>query len=78
MDLKVSSDMESNPGPTYFTYKTVLGSFHRGDRTFSDTVGIQCACNSLYALCWPKVKKVFVGNGSELDHILVEGDLLYK
>ena len=75
---KVSGDVESNPGPTYAVEKkAILGSFHQGDR-FGDTADIQCACNSSYALCWSKVKKVFVWNGSDLHHILVEGDLLYK
>ena len=47
-------------------------------RTFRDIPGIHCACDSLHTLYWSKVEKVFVWNSSDLDHILVEGDLLCK
>ena len=76
--LKLSGDIESNPGPRYVVAKVVQGSFHQGNERFGSTAGIQCACNSLYALCWSKVKKVFAWNISDLDHILTQGDLLYK
>ena len=51
IDLKVSVDVESNPGPTYVIEKAVLESLHQGDRRFGETAGIQCASNSLYLLC---------------------------
>ena len=31
-------DMESNPGPTYHIQKVILGSFHKGDNRFGNTV----------------------------------------
>ena len=53
IDIKVSGEVESNPGPAYAVEKkAVMRSFHQGDRRFGDTAGIQYACNSLYALCW--------------------------
>ena len=46
----IDGDVESNPGPTYVIEKAICGSYHQGDRRFGDTAGVQCACNSLYAL----------------------------
>ena len=39
---------------------------------------LQCACNSLFALCFSQVKKVFNWNTPDLDYILTEEDILYK
>ena len=39
---------------------------------------MQCACNSLFALCLSQVKTVSRWNKSDLNHVLTEGDLLYK
>ena len=76
--LIIDGDIESNPGPTYVIEKVIYGSYHQGDQRFSNTVGVQCACNSLYTLCWSQIKKVNSWNTSDLDHILTEGDKLYK
>ena len=76
--LIIEGDIESNPGPTYVTEKAIHGSYHQGDQRFGNTAGVQCACNSLYALCWSQIKKVYSWNTSDLDHILTEGDKLYK
>ena len=55
------------------------GSFHQENRElFGETAGIQCAYNSLYALCWVQIKQIFHWGKSDLDHILAEGDCLYK
>ena len=71
--------IETNPGPTYSTERVVQGSFHQGNREFfGETAGIQCACNSLYALCWVQIKQIFHWGKSDLDHILVEGDFYTK
>ena len=45
---------------------------------FGETAVIHWACNSLYALCWVQIKQKFYWGESDLDHILVEGDCLYK
>ena len=42
------------------------------------TAAVQCACNSLFALCWSQVKTVSRWSKSGLNHVLTEGDLLYK
>ena len=76
--LRISGDIEINPGPTYAIDKCVQGSYHQGDQRFGETAGTQCACNSLFALLWSKVKQVYTWNRTDLDKILVEGDLLYK
>ena len=73
-------DIENNPGPTYNIERVEQGSFHQGNRKelFGESAGIQCACNSLYALCWVQIKQIFHWSKSDLNHILVEGDCLYK
>ena len=58
--LLTDGDIESNPGPTFEILKVVQGSFHQGHPKFGHTAGVQCACNSLYALCWSTVKRVTV------------------
>ena len=45
---------------------------------FGETTGIQCACNSLYALCWVEIKQIFQWRKLDVDHILIEGDCSYK
>ena len=71
IDLKISGDIESNPGPDCVVSRMVQGSFHQGSQRFGST------CNSLYALCLSRVKKIFLWNTSNHNHILIQGDLLY-
>ena len=40
--------------------------------------GIQCACNSLYALCWSTIKRISVWTTSDLYYVLENGDSLFK
>ena len=69
--------IETNPGPTYNIESVVQVSFHQGNRElFDETAGIECACNSFYALCWVQMKQIFHWGKSDLDHILVEWDCL--
>ena len=71
--------IETNSGPTYNIKRVVQGSFHQGNREFfGKTAGIHCACKFLYALCWVQIKQIFHWGKSDLGHILVEGDFLYK
>lgn len=76
IDLKVIGDAAINLGPIYVVDNATLLSFHHGDKMFGGTAGIQCVCKSLYVLYWSKTKKVFVWNGSDLDHILVRDNFL--
>ena len=55
-----------------------MGSFHQGDNRFGATAGVQCACNSLLALCWSKIYDCRIWRKDDLDHVLNEGDQLYK
>ena len=76
--FQLSGDVESNPGTSYAIDKVILASFHQGDTRFGTTAGIQCTCNSLFALCFSQLKKVFRWNTADLDFLLTEGDILYK
>ena len=76
--LKLSRDVESNLAPTYSIEKVIQGSFHQGNPRFGRTAGVQCACNSLFALCWLQIKTVSRWNKNDLNHVLTEGDLLCK
>ena len=78
LKLLTDGDVESNPGPTFRILKVIQGSFHQGHLKFGHTAGIQCACNSLYALCWSTIKRVSVWTTSDLDYVLENGDGLFK
>ena len=78
LKLLTDGDVESNPGPTFKILKVIQGSFHQGHPKFGHTAGIQCACNSLYALCWSTIKRVSVWTTSDLDYVLENGDSLFK
>ena len=58
--LLQDGDIETNAGATYNIERVLQGSFHQGIRElFGETVSIQCACNSLYALFWVQIKQMF-------------------
>ena len=79
LKLLIDMDVESNPGPTYDILSSVQGSFNQGNiLKFGLGAGTQCACNSLYAICWSIIKKVSRWQTNDLDHILTEGDRVYK
>ena len=71
-------DVESNPGQNYTAEKVVKGSYHQDDERFGDTAGVQCTCNSLFALVWYQIRQAFVWKKTALDQALVQGDLLHK
>ena len=49
--LKLSGDVELNPGP-YELLKSVQVSFNQGNvALFGETAGRQCACNALFSIC---------------------------
>ena len=75
--LQLSGDVESNPGPTYSIEKVIQRSFNQGNPRFGRTAGVQCAFDSLFALCWLQVKTVSRWNKSDLNHVL-QKDLLDK
>ena len=63
---------------SYRIFSSVLGSYHQGDSRFGATAGVQCACNSLFALCWSVIRNVCQCNTFNLDYVLSEGDSNYK
>ena len=64
--------------PVYNVLNYVLGSFHQGNWRFGLTGGWQCACNSLFAIFWSKVRDISSWTKHDLDLILTEGDRVYK
>ena len=76
--LKLSGDVELNPGP-FEIVRTVQGSFNQGNvALFGEIAGRQCACNALFSVCWSVVREISFWKTIDLDFILVEGDKLYK
>ena len=72
-------DIETNPEPVYTLMKSVTASYHQGDISmFGETAGRQCLCNSIYAIVWSMLKTIGTWNEQDLNHILNEGDKLYK
>ena len=77
--LILAGDIESNPGPSFKVLKSTFGAFNQGDTfRFGDTAGIQCACNSLVAICWSSIRRVGVWKPWDIDNILEHGDTLHK
>ena len=62
----------SNAGPVENIEKVVLGSFHQRDSRSGATAVIQCACNSLLALCSAKICGCRIWQKDDLDHVLNE------
>ena len=56
----------------------VQGTFNQSDARFGETAGVQCACMSLFSLCWSVVKSIFRWSPSDLDFVLINGDSIYK
>ena len=71
-------DIESNPGPAFDNKKSVLGSFHQAHAKFGNSAGIQCSCNSLYAICFSIIKRVSLWKSLDIDYILENGDKIFK
>lgn len=71
-------DVESTPGLSYTIERAVLGIFNQSDKRFGHTAGIQCAFNSLHALCWSQIRGANMWISIDLDHVLLEGDKLNK
>ena len=79
LQLMCDGDIESNPGPTtYSISKVVEASHHQGDKRYGNTAGSQCASNALFSIVWSFLRKVSLWNTFDLDHILFNGDLVYK
>ena len=64
--------------PAHTIEGNVLGSYRQGDSRFGATAGVQCACNTLTALCWSVIRSVTLWQKCDLYFILAVGDLNYK
>ena len=79
LKLLIDGDIESNPGPCHISYKNLFKApFIKHILKFGETSGIQCACNSLFAICWSSIKRVSIWKPWDLDYILEHGDALFK
>ena len=70
MLLFIAGDIERNPDPPFNIVKSVKGSCHQGDIKFGDTAGMQCTCNSLFAICFSKMHRISLWRSEDLDLVL--------
>ena len=80
--LKLSNDVEENPGPTIndivdCSY-TIHASFNQGNNLFGSNAGKQCVAMSLSAIVYKEIKSVNIWNQTTLNTIMVCGDNLVE
>ena len=75
---KFISETDSFVGRSMHISKIVQGTHHQGDIRYGSTVGIQCLCISLMAVCWSFTKSISRWDSNDLDRILRKGDELFK
>ena len=75
---KFISETDSFVGRSIHISKIVQGTHHQGDIRYGSTVGIQCLCISLMAVCWSFTKSISRWDSNDLDRILRKGDELFK
>ena len=80
--LKLSNDMEENPGPTIHDIVdcsyTIHASFNQGNNLFGSNAGKQCVAISLSAIVYKEIKSVNIWNQTTLNTIMVCGDNLVE
>ena len=69
------SVVQENP-PMFMS--CIQGSFSQNNPRFGDSVGKQCACNTLTSICWSVNRRVKIWKTSDLDFLLTKGDELFK
>ena len=42
-------------------------SFHQGHPKFGETAGVQCTCNTFFALCWAEIKRATIWTSWHLE-----------
>ena len=82
LSLKLSNDVEENPGPTIndivdCSY-TAHASFIQGNNLFGSNAGKQCMAMSLSAIVYKEIKSVNIWNQTTLNTIMVCGDNLLE
>ena len=80
--LKLSNDVEENPGPAIndivdCSY-TIHASFNQGNNLFGSNAGKQCVAMSLSAIVYKEIKSVNISNQTTLNTIMVCGDNLVE
>ena len=79
--LRLSNDVEENPGPTIDDIVdfscTIHASFNQGNDLFGSNAGKHCVAMSLSAIVYKEVTSVNIWNQSTLNTIMVCGDNLY-
>ena len=58
--------------------KIIQGSFNQSHLSFGTSAGKQCACCSLFSICFNKIRSPGYWNTEDLDFLVREGDNLYK
>ena len=58
--------------------KTIQGNFNQADEMFGISAGKQCAANTVFSVCWTKVRNVTIWKNYDLDYILHKGDRVFK
>uniref|UniRef100_A0A7M5UVQ2 Uncharacterized protein n=1 Tax=Clytia hemisphaerica TaxID=252671 RepID=A0A7M5UVQ2_9CNID len=76
--LLLSGDIELNPGPRTDNSKIVQGNFNQAHEMFGVSADKQSATNSLFSICWTKVRKINIWKDFDLDFILHSGDEIFK
>ena len=61
-----------------FFQEILQGTFHQGHPKFGETASRQCSCCALFCICFTIVKSPGHWKQPDLDHIVEEGDKLYK
>ena len=78
-EKQVDKNTDNNSTSTS-SISIIAGNFHQGDITVfhSDTAGKQCVANCLVSLTQAKTKAMSSWNQSDLDCILLAGDVIYR
>ena len=59
-------------------YKVVQVTHHQVDAKYGESRGMQCSCMTLMSVGWTLLKPISRRRTSDLDNILLNGDLLFK
>ena len=77
--LRLSNDVETNPGPTVYDIidptTITCAAFSQGDTRFGFSAGKQCVAMSLTAVVYNQLEPVSTWNSSSLNTILVNGNV---
>ena len=58
--------------------KVVFGNYDQAHKMFGNNAGKQCFANSLFSLCWARVRRVNIWKSFDLDFILQNGNQVFK